>query len=99
MRELTASMWLATTEGLSTRTGPVAITGVSAQVSPPWRRARVDLVGDVADGDLTTDILLLETSRQTTSIFHSKVRSDLSVPSCPQAIFINKLELISRLGL
>ena len=70
MRELTASMWLATREGLSTGTGPVAITGVSAQVSPPWRRARVDLVGDVADGKLTADILLLETSQPRRSIFH-----------------------------
>ena len=72
IRELTASKWLARNEIFlvsgpdQTRGGN--ITGVGTEVSPPRGRAGVDLVGDVAHGDISTDVLLLETSQQTTSI-------------------------------
>ena len=77
------------------------ITGVGTEVSPSRGSTGVDLVGDVADGNLATDILFLETSQQTnindTKTQYIKLQLNLKVPSCPQAIFINKLEVILRL--
>ena len=67
MRELTAYRWLASNKILLRHSGVQGdITGVGTEVPPSRGGTGVDLVGDVADWRLTTHILFLETSQQTT---------------------------------